>query len=476
MPDRLSGQRILTMLVPSEVIPSGSPAIPHQSQSSSPERNHLRPQTLRYTTPIQLPSKDAAIMALTDDDVRNLRSQFPALAKQVGGKTAAYFDGPAGTQVPQTVIDAIAHYLTHHNANHGGLFATSRESDRVLDEAHLAAADFFGTSDPGCVAFGANMTSLTFALSRALARDWQAGDEIVLTRLEHDANFSPWVLAAEDANVRVRYVDVDPADCTLRLDDFRQVLNSKTRLVAVGCASNAVGTLNPVKQICGWAREVGALSFLDAVHYAPHALIDVEDWECDFLVCSAYKFFGPHVGMMYGRRELLEQIQPYKLRPAPDDLPGRWMTGTQNHECIAGTLAAIDYLADLGRQTDDQPHATRRQALTSAFAAIREYEQQLCQALLLGLAKLSDYTIWGITDASQQDQRLPTISITHQTRSASEVAQRLGEEAIFVWHGNYYALPLTERLGLEPDGMVRIGIAHYNTAEEVERLLEALAQ
>ncbi len=284
-------------------------------------------------------------MALTAATVESLRTQFPALRKQVNGSPAVFFDGPAGTQVPQTVIDAIRDYLVHHNANHAGVFATSVESDQLLDEAHRAAGDFLGSPDPGTVSFGGNMTTLTFALSRALSRDWGPGDEIVLSRLEHDANFSPWVLAAQDRGATVRYIEVDPSDCTLRLDQYAGVLNDRTKLVAVGCASNAVGTVNPVKQICGWAHDAGAISFLDAVHYAPHALVDVIDWGCDFLICSAYKFFGPHVGMMYGRRELLESIQPYKLRPSPDDLPGRWMTGTQNHEGIAGTLAAINYLA-----------------------------------------------------------------------------------------------------------------------------------
>ncbi len=252
--------------------------------------------------------------------------------------------------MPQSVIDAISHYLSHHNANHDGVFATSIESDRLLHDAHQAAADLVGCQDAGEIAFGANMTTLTFALSRALARTWNQGDEIVLSRLEHDANFSPWVLAAQDAGVTIRYIDIDPSDCTLKLDQYADAINQRTRLVAVGCASNAVGTVNPVKKICRWAAEAGALSFLDAVHYAPHDLIDVSDWGCDFLICSAYKFFGPHVGVMYGRRELLESIQPYKLRPSPNDLPGRWMTGTQNHECIAGTLAAIDYIADIGRE------------------------------------------------------------------------------------------------------------------------------
>lgn len=412
-----------------------------------------------------------SVTMLNESSVAQLRSQFPALAKQVHGTQAVFFDGPAGTQVPQRVIDAIGYYLIHHNANHGGVFATSIESDELLHRAHQAAADFVGSVDPDTIAFGANMTTLTFALSRALARTWNAGDEIVLSRLEHDANFSPWVLAAQDRDVTVRYIDVNPEDCTLRTEQYAAAISDRTRLVAVGCASNAVGTINPVKQICQWARDAGALSFLDAVHYAPHDLIDVSEWQCDFLACSAYKFFGPHVGILYGRRELLESIQPYKLRPSPNDLPGRWMTGTQNHECIAGTLEAIDYIADLGRSDDKS--LDRRQALREAFESIRSYERGLLIRLLDGLDRLPKFKAWGISDRDHLD-RLPTVSVTHETLAAKQLAETLAAEGIFVWQGNYYALPLTESIGVEPDGMVRIGLAHYNTASEVDRLLEVL--
>ena len=393
----------------------------------------------------------------------------------VNEQPAVYFDGPAGTQVPQRVIDAISEYLACHNANHGGVFKTSIQSDQMLDKVHQAAGDLLGTSDPGTIAFGANMTTLTMVLSRALAKTWRAGDEIVLTRLEHDANFTPWVLAAEDADVVVRYVDIDPSECTLQLHQYQRLLNDRTRLVAVGCASNAVGTINPVKQICSWAREVGAVSFLDAVHYVPHALVDVVDWDCDFLACSAYKFFGPHVGLLYGRRALLETLQPYKLRPAPDDLPGRWMTGTQNHECLAGTLAAIDYLADVGRTLANEQQLRRREALRLAFAAIGRYERALADRLLDGISHQTALKVWGITDAARRDGRLPTVSITHSQLDAKSLAEKLADKGIFVWHGNYYALPLTERLGVEPDGMVRIGLVHYNTPAEVDRLLQVLS-
>lgn len=403
--------------------------------------------------------------------VERLRSQFPALKKMLDGKPAVFLDGPAGTQVPQRVMNAIVDYLTNHNANHGGLFATSVESDQVLEQAHSVVAEFVGADDRDTISFGANMTSLTFALSRALAQTWSQGDRIVLSRLEHDANFTPWRLAARDAGVEVKYIDIDPADCTLRLEQYAEAINDRTRLVAVGCASNAVGTVNPVKQICGWARDVGALSFLDAVHYAPHDLIDVKDWGCDFLACSAYKFFGPHVGILYGRKAVLEELQPYKLRPAPNQLPGRWMTGTQNHECIAGVTQAVEYLADIGRS---DPSVPRRQALRNAFRDIRRYETQLLTQLLDGIGATGGWKVWGITDRDRMPERLPTISISHQELSPQFIAKRLGELGIFVWHGNYYALPLTEQLGVEPEGLVRIGLAHYNTAGEIERVLAGL--
>ncbi|MEO1979572.1 MAG: cysteine desulfurase-like protein [Fuerstiella sp.] len=408
------------------------------------------------------------------DHIDEIRSQFPALARQTGGQPAAFFDGPAGTQVPLCVIDAVSRYFVQHNANHEGLFPTSRESDVVLAAAHQATADFLGSDDPDTVSFGPNMTTLTLSLSRALGRTWSPGDEVIVSRLDHDANFTPWVLAAADAGATVRYIDIDPTDCTLDMDDFKAKLNDRTRLVAVGCASNAVGSVNPVKEICRLSRMAGALTFLDAVHFAPHSLIDVNDFGCDFLACSAYKFFGPHVGILWGRRPLLEELTAYKLRPASDALPGKWMTGTQNHECIAGTLAAIDYLATLGRTVAGDESLPRRAALKQAYQAITDYEQPLIWHLIDGLRSLEAFRLWGIADPLRQAERLPTISITHARRTPAEIAEELGRQGLFVWHGNYYALPLTERLGLEPDGMIRVGIVHYNTLAEVDRLLAAL--
>ncbi len=404
-----------------------------------------------------------------------VRSQFPALQRTISGKPAVFLDGPAGTQVPQCVINAITKYLRQCNANHGGCFATSQESDAMLAAAHQAVADFVGTDDPQTVAFGANMTSITFAVSRALARTWSAGDEVVVTRTEHDANFTPWVLAAHDAGATVRYAEIRD-DTTLDLDDLRSKISERTRLVAVGCASNATGTINPVREVCAAAREAGALSYVDAVHYAPHALVDVQALGCDLLACSAYKFFGPHVGMLWGRREVLEATPAYKVRPAPDSLPEKWMTGTQNHECIAGVRTAINYLADLGRRVAGNSGLSRREALTEAFGHIHVHEQQLTRQLLAGLAEMPHYRVWGISEFSLLEQRMPTVSITHNRMSPIELATQLGSRGIFVWHGNYYALPLTTALGLEPDGMVRLGIVHYTTGSEIERLLEALSE
>jgi cysteine desulfurase family protein (TIGR01976 family) len=408
-------------------------------------------------------------------DVDACRRQFPALALEVEGQPAVYFDGPAGSQVHQRVIDAMVLYLTQTNANHGGLFATSRQSDALLEEAHCGLADFLGTDDPETIVFGPNMTSLTFALSRSLAKTWRPGDEVVLTQLEHDANFTPWVLAAEDAGATVRTVGFHTGDCTLDLEDLAAKLSSHTRLVAVGCASNAVGTVNPMEEIVRLAHRSGALVFFDAVHYAPHRLLEADRWGCDFLACSAYKFFGPHVGVLWGRRELLTELPAYKVRPAPDDLPGRWMTGTQNHEGIAGTLAAVEYLADLGRTlAADVPD--RRAALAAAFESIGAYERGLVAELLAGLAEMPEVTVWGITDPARFDRRVPTVGVTHRRLRPRELAEYLAARGIFVWHGNFYALPVTEALGLEPDGMVRIGLLHYNTREEVHRLLAALRE
>lgn len=414
-------------------------------------------------------------MKMTPENVQQCRRQFPALARTVAGSPAAFFDGPAGTQVPQRVIDAMADYLTHRNANFGGQFVTSRESDLALDQARRAVADLLGCDDPGCIAFGPNMTTLTLQLARAMAQGWGTGDEILVTRLDHDANVSPWVLAARDVGATVRSVRFRPEDCTLDMEDFQQKLSARTKLVAVGCASNAVGSINPIRTIIHRAHEVGAQVFLDAVHYAPHALIDVQGWDCDFLACSAYKFFGPHVGVLYGKRPWLETLPAYKLRPAPDDPPGKWMTGTQNHEGIVGVTAAIDYLADFGCELAMNNSLSRREALIEGFSEIVLYERHLATRLMAGLQQIPGVRIYGITDPLKLDRRLPTVAMTHPRLTPREVANQLGLQGHFVWHGHFYAISVTEDLGLEPNGLVRIGLVHYNTPAEIDRLLEAIA-
>ncbi len=407
-------------------------------------------------------------------DVESVRRQFPALSRELNGRPIAFLDGPAGSQVPQSVVDAVCAYLHGMNANHGGAFVTSLESDALLVEARRAVADLVGSPDPDLVSFGLNMTTLTFALSRALAQTWSAGDEVVVCRGEHDANFTPWILAARDAGAVVRQVEICQPECTVDLDDLRSKLSSKTRLVAVGCASNAVGTVHPVAEITRLAHDVGALVFLDAVHQAPHAALDVEAWDCDFLACSAYKFFGPHVGVLYGKRQHMESLPAYKLRPPPETLPDRWMTGTQSHEGIAGTLAAVDYIADLGQDIAGLG-ASRREALMAAFELIGAYERGLVQRLLEGLATIDDVRVWGITDP-RSAERAPTVSFTHFRCGTRAVAEHLAARGIFVWDGNFYAQPLTEALDLEPGGLVRVGFLHYNTTEEVDRLLAALRE
>ena len=415
-------------------------------------------------------------MKFTPEVLEHCRRQFPALTRRIGDLQAVYLDGPAGTQVPQRVIDAIGNYLAHNNANHGGLFPTARESDKLLDEVHRAAADFLGADDPDTVAFGQNMTSLTFAFSRALAKTWKPGDEVIVTRVDHDANVTPWVLAAKDAGATIKFVEFNRSDCTLDVEQFRNAITSKTKLVAVGCASNATGGVNPVREIASWAHQAGALVFLDAVHFAPHRLIDVQAFGCDFLACSAYKFFGPHTGMLWGKRELMEKLTAYKVRPAPDSLPGKWMTGTQSHESLAGVLAAIDYLADIGRMVAGNDSLDRRAALREAYAAIDSYERFLIERLLHGLAQIGEIKVWGITDTARLSERVATVSLTHDRYTSAELAERLGRQGIFTWHGNYYALQLSEALGHEPNGMLRVGLVHYNTAAEVDRLLRALEE
>jgi cysteine desulfurase family protein (TIGR01976 family) len=406
-------------------------------------------------------------------DLTWVRSQFPSLSQTVNGYPAAFLDGPGGTQVPQRVIDAISKYLRHDNANTGGAYATSRRTDAMIAEARAAMGDFLhcGADE---VAFGPNMTTLTFAMSRAIGRELKAGDEILVTRLDHDANVSPWTAMAEDRGITVRWAEINDKDCTLDMRDFASKLSAKTKLVAVGYASNAVGTINPVKEIVHQAHAVGALVYIDAVHYGPHGLIDVTALDCDFLACSTYKFFGPHMGVLFGKREHLKRLRPYKVRPNTSAIPNCWEWGTLNHENIAGITACVDYVADLGRRVRPDV-ATRRAAIEAAYAAIYEHERGLTEKLIAGVAEIPRARIYGITDPERFDNRCGTLAVRIEGHTPLQLATALGERGFFTWDGNYYALNLTEHLDVEKTGgFLRIGLVHYNTMEEVNRLLAAL--
>jgi|SRR5579872_84308 cysteine desulfurase family protein (TIGR01976 family) len=408
-------------------------------------------------------------------DLTYVRSQFPSLHQTVNGHPAAFLDGPGGTQVPQRVIDAISDYLRHDNANTGGAYSTSRHTDAMIAEARAAMADFFHSAADEVV-FGPNMTTLTFAMSRAIGRELRPGDEIVVTRLDHDANVSPWTTMAEDRGVTVRWAEIHDADCTLDLADLASKINAKTKLVAAGYASNAVGTINPVKEIVQLAHKVGALAYIDAVHYGPHGLIDVGALDCDFLACSTYKFFGPHMGVLYGRREHLKRFRPYKVRPNTNAIPNCWEWGTLNHECIAGITACVEYIADLGRRAHPEVK-TRRAAIEAAHAAIHEHERALTERLISGLKKIRGAKIYGITDPARFDERCGTLAVRIDGHTPLELSTKLGDRGFFTWDGNYYALNLTEHLDVEKSGgFLRIGLVHYNTVEEVDRLLAALGE
>lgn len=406
-------------------------------------------------------------------DVNWVRAQFPSLKQMVNGHPAAFLDAPAGTQVPRRVIDAVRGYFENSNANTCGAFATSRRTDAMIAAARAAMADLFNC-DADEVFFGPNMTTITFALARGIGRDLQRGDEIVVTTLDHDANVAPW-RSLEERGVIVRQVEIHEEDCTLDMEDLRRKVTPRTKLVAVGYASNAVGTINPVREIVKLAHDAGALAFIDAVHYAPHGTIDVRELDCDFLACSPYKFFGPHMGCIYGKRELLLRFRPYKVRPAPETLPDRWETGTQLHEGLAGVAAAIEYLAELGRQCGAPPASVRRVALASAYHAMREHEMNLAARMIRGLLEIPGLRVYGISDPARFAERVPTVGVRLANCKPLEAAKFLGDRAIFTWDGNYYALNLTERLGVETDGgLLRIGLVHYNTSDEVDRLLAAL--
>lgn len=410
--------------------------------------------------------------------LETIRAQFPSL-----NRPAIFFDNPGGTQIAQRSLERMNRYLLENNANHEGVFPTSQASDAVLEAAHAAMADFYNASSPQEIIFGNNMTTLTLHLSRSLARSWQAGDCIVVTRLDHDANVTPWVLAAQDRGVEVLWVDFHIEDGTLDMDSLRAALERKPRLLAIGYASNSLGTINPLQQIIRLAHEAGAWVYVDAVQYAAHGPIDVQKLEADFLVSSAYKYFGPHAGILYGRQALLEELFAYKVRPASNHLPGKFETGTQNHEGIAAALGAIEYFEWLGETFGaeyeeglaEEGYRGRRLSLKKALTALRGYEFELSRALLVGLQSIPGLRIYGLTDPRKLDQRVATYSFRLEGLSPRETAQKLAAEGIYVWDGNYYALNISERLGVEESGgMVRVGAVHYNTLEEVQRLQQAL--
>jgi cysteine desulfurase family protein (TIGR01976 family) len=405
-------------------------------------------------------------------DLSWIRSQFPSLTQTVNGHPAVFFDGPGGTQVPLRVIEAIAGYLQSNNANTNGAYATSRSTDRMITAARGAMGDFFNC-DSDEVVVGPNMTTLTFAMSRAIGRELKPGDEILLTHLDHDANISPW-RALEERGILTHFANINESDCTLELEDLAGKISPRTKLIAVGYASNAVGSINEVKKIIVLAHRNGALAYIDAVHYAPHGPIDVRALDCDFLVCSTYKFYGPHMGVLYGKREHLQRFQPYKVRANTNAIPNCWEWGTLNHECIAGIAACVEYLADLGR-TANPAASTRRAALLSAYEAIQHHEHALARTMLDGLLSIPGLKLYGISDPASLDQRCPTFAVRIAGHTPLELATKLGDRGFFTWDGNYYALNLTERLDVEKDGgFLRIGLAHYNTPEEVTRFITAL--
>ena len=407
-----------------------------------------------------------------------IRQQFPSLERP-----AIFLDNPAGTQIAKPSLDRMNQYLLEHNANHGGLFETSYNSDEILHEAHAAMADFLNASRSEEIIFGNNMTTLTLHISRSLARHLQQGDNILVTRLDHDANISPWMLIAEEKGCNLIWVDIDVEQGTLDLDDFARALEQKPKIAAFGYASNLLGTINPVKRLTGMAQEVGALVYIDAVQYAPHGPIDVQEIGCDFLVCSSYKFFGPHAGALYGKYDLLNELKAYKVRPAGDELPYKFETGTQNHEGIAGVLGALEYLEWLGREFGADYESEWKQAgfsgrpieLKKGMSAMQDYESELSRELIQIIESVPGTHIHGITDLSRLHERVPTVSFTLDRKRPEQVAEQIGKHDIYVWNGHNYALAIVERMGLlEAGGMIRVGPVHYNTKEELQKFGEVL--
>lgn len=414
-------------------------------------------------------------------DIDTVRSRFPALQASDNGTRRIYLDNPAGTQVPASVAERMSECLLHANANLGGYFKTSELADAVADEAHAAMADFLNASSPDEIVFGQNMTTITLHVARSIGRTLSAGDEIVLSRMCHDANVQPWVLLAEDLGLKIRWLPFDTQSYEFDLAVFDQLIGPRTRLVCVGGASNLTGTLNDVTAICARAREAGALTWIDAVQSAPHVATDVQAIGCDFLVCSAYKFFGPHQGILWGRDELLRSLVPYKVRPAADTPPGNFETGTQSHEGMAGTTAAIDYFAWIGETMADVPDNElqglngRRRHVRAALRCLFDYEKQLSSILIAGLRSINGVTVHGITDADAMERRVPTVALTHASKHPDDVARSLAERGIFVWSGHNYAIEPARALGiLDSGGAVRIGPVHYNTLDEIDATLNSL--
>lgn len=417
---------------------------------------------------------------MTDFPIDAIRAEFPALARKDGGRGRVYFDNPAGTQVPQPVIDRTLEALVEKNANLGGYFATTVAADELVNEAHQAMADFYHANSPAEIVFGQNMTTLTLHMSRCLGKRFNPGDEIVLSRMDHDANVAPWLLLAEDRGLSVRWMDFDPETYEFADDALTSVLSAKTRLVAMGYASNCTGTINDVKRFAAQAHQAGALFYVDAVQLAPHCGIDVQDLGCDFLVASAYKFFGPHQGILWGREKLLDETFSYKVRPAGNDLPHKFETGTLSHEGMAGTLGAIDYLASHGARPGSSrksyEHMSARGArIHRAFDVFTDWEHHLCKRLIDGLTSFKGLKIRGITSANAVHRRVPTVSFTLEGHPPQALAEAFAAKNMFVWSGHNYAVEPVTRMGLmEKGGVLRVGLAHYNTQAEVDAFVAAL--
>ncbi|MEM9953856.1 MAG: cysteine desulfurase-like protein [Chloroflexota bacterium] len=409
-------------------------------------------------------------------DITEIRTKFPALSQEIDGKQPIFLDNPAGTQVPQQVIDAVVHYFSRINANQGGVFATSKATDHMLYEARQIVRDLFIAYRPEEIVFGPSMTALNFNLSRAIAKTLPSDSELVVTRMDHDANIAPWLTIAEDNNWTVRWVDFAPELGTLDMASLDNVVNEKTKVVAAVHASNALGTINPVKKIAEVAHSVGAYFVMDAVQSAPHVPIDVQEIGCDFLLCSAYKFFGPHIGIMWGKYDLLESLPAYKVRPSKDTTPYRWENGTLSFETIAATAEAIQYLESL-RGNNPEPiegYGGRQLHLKQAFTALQAYETELAEQLITGLQAINGVTLAGVTDLDKLDERVATVTFVKDGHTPQSIVEVLAQHQIFAWAGHYYALEVMNRLGREDDGMVRVGAVHYNTKNEIDTFLNVI--